>query len=241
MPEVSIPDQIKKLVDLQTFDVEIFNLKRELEEKPAYLKEAQEKFETKKANLKVITENLKNVQVQRNAGEVELKAKEDDIAKANSQLSLLKTNKEYQAKLSEIEHLKADKSIIEERILLSYDEYDRMSKQAEKEKGLLAEEEKKYLAEKKEIDDSIKVLQERLADLQNKRGQLTPGVDKKLLARYERILANKEGVAIVPIKRDSCGGCYMNVPAQVVNQIKMHDQLVSCEMCTRILYLEEDL
>ena len=57
----------------------------------------------------------------------------------------------------------------------------------------------------------------------------------------EKILQNKQGLAVVPVQVSSCGGCFMNVPAQVINEMKKHENLVFCEMCARILYLEEDL
>ncbi len=74
-----------------------------------------------------------------------------------------------------------------------------------------------------------------------KRKQVFPDVDKGILSRYERILENKEGLAIVPLKDRSCGGCFMSIPDQVVNEIKMYEQLIFCEMCARILYLEDDV
>jgi len=100
---------------------------------------------------------------------------------------------------------------------------------------------KKYLAQKNEIDDSVKETEEKLKILDMKRSQMTVDVDKANLKRYERILENKKGLAIVPVKGNSCGGCFMNVPEQVINEIKMHDRLILCEMCARILYLEDDL
>jgi len=237
----SIRDQLKRLVELQTIDAEIFHHKKELREKPLYIEDLKKQFEDKKTSLKNLEDKLKTVQVDRKSKELELQSKEGDILKHNAQLSLLKTNKEYHAKLTEIESLKADKSIIEEKILLSYDESDQVSALIEKEKGFLAEEEKKYLSQKKEVDALIQDLQEKTKALEAKRNQIIPDIEKTNLSRYERVLENKEGLALVPVRNGSCGGCFMNVPAQVINEIKMHDRLVFCEMCARVLYLEDDL
>ena len=124
MPQTTILDQIRKLVELQKIDEEIYRHKKELEEKPAQLAVLQQQFEAKKAGLKKLEEKSKTLLVERKFFEVDLQSKEDAISKANAQLSLLKTNKEYTAKMSEIENLKADKSQVEEKILLSYDEVD---------------------------------------------------------------------------------------------------------------------
>ena len=84
-------------------------------------------------------------------------------------------------------------------------------------------------------------MEDRLKVLESQRKQQLPGVDRALLNRYEKVLAHKDGLGIVPISGSSCGGCHMNVPTQTINAIKMHDQLVECEICQRIMYLEDDL
>ncbi len=241
MPAVSIHEQIKKLVALQTIDVEIYNFKRELKEKPAFLEDLKNKYEGSKAGLKILEDKLKSVQVDRKGKELELQSKEEAIVKANTQLSLLKTNKEYQAKLLEIENLKVDKSQMEEKILQSFDESDALTGQIDEEKSAVAQAEKVYLSKKKETENSIKEIQEKIKLQELKRNQIVPEVDKIHLIRYEKILENKDGLAIVPVKDMVCGGCYMNITQQTINEIRMHDKLMFCERCARIIYLEDDL
>lgn len=238
---ISIKEQIKKLVDLQKSDVDIYAFKRELQEKPARIQDLKDKFEQKKGTLKQLEEKLKLFQVDQKNHELDLKQKEDLIAKADQSLGALKSNKEYQAKLYEIENYKADKSIIEEKLLLLFDDIEEIRKKIELEKANVSKEEKAYLSEKKTVDDEIAVINDRIKVLEAQRNQLTPGVHPEFLRRYEKILQNKDGVAIVPIVNHVCGGCFMNVTEQVVNQIRMFEQIVSCDMCARMLYLEEVL
>ncbi|MCX5680828.1 MAG: hypothetical protein NT079_00825, partial [Candidatus Omnitrophica bacterium] len=114
MAEVSIRDQVKNLVELQKIDAEFYQYKRDLKEKPMKIDELRQMFEEKKTNFHGLEEKLKAKQLERKEREVDLQAKEGEIVKVNAHLSQLKTNKEYKAKLTEIESLKADKSIIEE-------------------------------------------------------------------------------------------------------------------------------
>ncbi|MBI5150159.1 MAG: hypothetical protein HZA28_05250 [Candidatus Omnitrophica bacterium] len=241
MPEISVKDQVKRLVDLQKLDGEIYRFKVELIEKPALIEELRKKFEASKSHLLKLEEKLKGVQLKRKELELDLKAKEDNIIKANGQLSQIKTNKEYQAKLTEIASIKADKSIIEEKILLSYDETDTVQAEVAKEEIVVDGAEKQYLTQKKQVEEEMMLIQDRVKVLDSQRKQLLPGVDKVSLQRYEKVLAHKNGLAIVPVKDSSCGGCYMNVNPQTINAIKMHDQFVVCEICQRILYIEDDL
>ena len=235
----SILERIKNLVSLQRIDAQIYEFKRQFKEKPVVVEDLRERFEGKKINLKKLEDQLKASLLARKDKELDLKTKEEALTKFNTQLTQMKTNKEYTAKLSEIESIKADQSLIEEKILISYDETDQLSNLIQKEKNFLAEEEKNFLVQKNEIEISLKEIQEKFQILESQRKQITPGVNKTILERYERILQNKEGLAIVPVYESSCGGCYMNVPHQVFNEIKMHDKIIYCEMCARILYLEE--
>ena len=242
MPDISVQDQIKKIVELQKIDGEIYNLKIQLQEKPAVLAQLKEDFELRKGALAELEEQLKAVQVKRKEKELELKSQEDEIVKANAQLSQIKTNKEYTAKISEIEHIKADQSVIEEKIFVSYDDIDGVHSYIEKEKVMVDEEEKQYLAKKKETEDDIKVIEDRIKVLDSQRQQAAPGVDPSFLSRYEWILKEKNWIAIGPIQGErTCCGLFMNVSSPQLYVIRMHQELIECEMCSRILYLEDDL
>jgi predicted nucleic acid-binding Zn-ribbon protein len=239
--EVIIKDQIKKLVDLQKIDTDIYIIRTELKEKPELIKALEDDFEKEKKQLKELEDSLKHLLVKRKEAELELKVKEEAISKANGALSMLKTNKEYSAKLSEIESIKADKSIIEDGILRIYEESDTIQTEINKEKTIVSEKEKGFQTKKKQLDDEIRILEDKLKVLEAQRQQYLTGIDKALLSKYEKILNHKEGLAIVPIRGTTCGGCFMNLTTQLVNVIKVQSELVECEWCARILYLEDSL
>ena len=241
MTTILIKDQIRKLVDLQVMDIEVYRLKSELRDRPAQIETLRVNFEAKKNTLKNLEDQLKAIVVEQKGNEGDLKSKEEAILKADGQLFQLKTNKEYQAKLLEIESLKADKSLIEEKILLGFDQIEAARKAMEKEKAAVASYEKEFQAKKKEVDDVIAVAGDQLKVKESQRSRLTPDVRPDILSRYERILQNKEGLAIVPVKNHACGGCFMHLTEQLIHEIKMHDQLIACDACASILYLEDDL
>jgi predicted nucleic acid-binding Zn-ribbon protein len=141
--------------------------------------------------------------------------------------------------LQQIQDSKADSSVIEDKILELFALADDVSKDVDKEKQRLKEEEKVFLEEKKKVDVRVKEIDDRLAQLDSQRKQIMPKVDPKVLSQYERILASRDGLAIVTVKGNSCGGCNMFVPPQVINLIKMYEHMITCEMCNRILYIDE--
>jgi len=237
----NLKDQIRKLVELQIMDEEIFRFKRDLREKPAELEALKNEFESKKVTLKSLEDKLKVVQVAQKELELDLKTKEEGISKADGSLSLLKTNKEYQARLLEIENLKADKSIVEEKILLGYDEVDAARKALEAERTTVVQYEKEFLAKKKQVDDDMLVIADQLKVKESQRARVAPEVRPDCLSRYERVLKNKDGLGIVKVLDHSCGGCYMHLTEQVMNELKKYEQIIACDQCARILYLADDL
>ncbi len=241
MSESHILDQIRKLVKLQEGDTDFYNVRRELEEKPVLLQQLAQAFEEKKVRLKQLEEDFKKIQVERHSLEGDLAQKEQAIQKSESQLSQIKTNKEYTAKIGEIEGLKADKSVIEEKILESYDKTDDVKVLIANERARLATDEAEFSEKKSAIESEMSVLNEKIQQMSAARAVLLEGVDKALLRQYERILDSREGIAVVPVFGSSCGGCFMKVPQQTINEIRKRKEIVICDICTRILYLEEDL
>ncbi|MCM8801547.1 MAG: C4-type zinc ribbon domain-containing protein [Candidatus Omnitrophica bacterium] len=239
MPEIELKTQLVNLVQLQAIDTRIYALKEEKALKPDEIKALESAFEERKKQLGILERNLLDLQKQRKDKEIELASKEESIKKLQVQLYQLKTNKEYQAMLKQIEDTKADASVIEDKILEILEKTDKAKKELELEKEKIKEEEKVFLAKKKEIEDRIKEIEERLAQLEVQRKQILPQVNPKILSQYERILLNRDGLAIVSVRNNACSGCNMFVPAQVINLIKMYDRIVTCEVCNRILYLEE--
>lgn len=237
----NLKDQIRKLVELQVMDEEIFRFIRELREKPAELEALKTEFESKKVTLKILEDKLKAIQVVQKEFELDLKVKEEGISKADGSLSLLKTNKEYQARLLEIENLKADKSIVEEKILLGYDEVDAARRALEIEKATVIQYEKEFNAKKKQVDDDVAVINDQLKVKESQRARIAPEVRPDCLSRYERVLKNKDGLGIVKVVDHTCGGCFMHLTEQVLNELKKYEQIIACDMCARILYLADDL
>lgn len=241
MPVLDLKTQLAQLVKLQTIDTEIYALRDEKELKPQEIKKLEEEFNAKKEKLAQLEKNILDLQKQRKDKELELASKEEQVKKLQIQLYSLKTNKEYQAMLQQINDTKADASLVEDKIIQILDKIDEANKVLNEEKKKLQEEEKIFLAEKQKIENRIKDIEARLAELEAKRKLLIPEIDPKIYAQYQRILLNRDGLAIVKVQDNACQGCNMYVPPQVINLIKMYERIITCEVCNRILYIEDEI
>jgi predicted nucleic acid-binding Zn-ribbon protein len=240
LPAVDLKSQINGLVKLQSIDSEIYALRAEKDTKPLEAKALETSFEEKKQHLAELEKKSLDLQKKRKDAELELGSKEEATKKLQTQLYSLKTNKEYQVMLQQIQDAKADSSVIEDKILELFEQADKIKTETEKEKQRLKEEEKVFNEQKKKIEERIKEIDDRLAQLEVQRKQALPEIDPKILSQYERILFNRDGLAIVSVKDNSCAGCNMFVPPQVINLIKMYERIVTCEICNRILYINEE-
>ena len=240
MPTVDLKTQTTNLIKLQTIDSEIYALRYEKESKPQEIKVLETSFEQKKQHLANLEKTALDLLKQRKEKELELASKEESMKKLQTQLYSLKTNKEYQAMLQQMNDGKADASVIEDKILQLLEQGDKIKNDIEQERQKLKEEEKVFLGHKKKLEDRIKEIEERLAQLEAQREQVIPEIDHKIRAQYERILTNRDGLAIVGVKNNTCQGCNMFVPPQVINLIKMYERIITCEVCNRMLYIEEN-
>jgi predicted nucleic acid-binding Zn-ribbon protein len=236
-----IKELLKKLVALQKIDAEVYEFKREIIDLPVQLEAVKAKYNKKLEHYHALQARSQELDRARKAMELDLKTKEQDIVKANTVLMALKTNKEYQIKLFEIENMTADKSVLEDGILRSFDESAKVAEAIAAEKTVADAEEAVYLAAKQKVDDAIKALSEKVAAFEGQRGAACEGIDKATLAMYERLVENRMGLAMVPVVNESCGGCFMKQTAQMMNKLKMCDEVVRCETCARIQYLESEL
>ena len=236
---INTEEQIKLLVELQKLDSQILKMEDELSSIPERLSKLESDFNEKSADLKKHEDNAKALQLKRKEKEGELQVKEDIIKKYTTQMYQVKTNKEYTALQEEIGRVKADSSLIEEALLKIFDQVDAENKEVATQKEFLKKEDIVMREEKKKLDaDAIRVKSD-LDILKAERAKLTVKIDQKILARYDRILANKDGLAVVPITGESCQGCFGHMPAQVINEVRMKISIICCENCTRILYIEE--
>ena len=231
--------QIESLKQLQKLDGELFQLRKQLQQKPQELEAAKAKLSTQEAAVKSADDRLKTLQLAQKQKELDLQTREANVKKLQSQLFQLKTNKEYTTMQHEINALKADNSLLEEEILRFFDDIDKANTARQQEQARLAEQQKIFQAEQAKIDQETGQIRERIDQLERDRKSLVPGVPGESLAVYERVLNIRNGLVLVPIVHESCGGCHRRLPPQVLNQVKLNAQLIMCENCNRILYIDD--
>ena len=242
MTAVEIGEQQKALIELQAVDHELYQLKRQRAAKPVQIEQRTAAFQADAKQVTTLEEQVKALQVKRNGMEGELAAKETSVKKLQGQLYAVKTNKEYTVLQHEIAGVKADNSVLEEEILKVMDQVDQQKAAVATAKEALKGREAQHRAAVAVIEREMAELDAAIAQLVEQRAGLTPRVDRKLLAQYERILDKKDGLGLVPVRvqHEACGGCHMNIPPQTINEIRLKERWITCGSCARLLYYPEE-
>ena len=230
---------IERLRDLQNSDLVIHRLKKRLAEVPSEIGKLNDKFKKETEELADLDKEVKKEEVILKETELEVNSLEEEIKKAQRQLMEVKTNREYTALTSEIDGFKKKIPSLEEHALLLMENVGlakkrrkEEEKRLEKEKGLLAETIKTLSREEAEAQAS-------LSEEEKRRSVLSGAVPREILVAYERVLRAKPNrKALVGVKENTCTGCHTRLPTGTLDQLHKGGDLVFCEGCNRLLYLE---
>jgi len=228
---------LKTLLCLQELDLRIESLREREREIP----KQKTKFDIHKKRLAdELVEREKIVQkllLEQRECESDIEGKQSQVKKYDQQLYAVKKNEEYQALLHEMDMIKKQIAIREEREIAIMVEIDDA-------KARLREDQKRIEIELKDIErqcveidaELIEAVRER-ETIEGQRAPIAAQVDPELLARYARVRANKAaGAAVVPINGQACNGCFMRVTPQIFNEILAGTKVHACSHCGRLLY-----
>jgi uncharacterized protein len=148
----------------------------------------------------------------------------------------LKSNKEYQAHLFEIEVANKKKGDIEEKILLCMEKVEQLQRANKEAQEKLSVIEKAFEQEKQALDKLEHSLSTELADLEAQQRARSTHVEKGLLTRYNSIKASRKDHALAEIKDGNCSGCRLQLPPQLISEVKRAEDLHTCPYCRRMLY-----
>ena len=233
--------QLQYLINLQKFDLRIFQIQDQLRKSPELLKSAEAPLQDILTRLQTLKNTGDSLVKQRRSAERELATQEEQLQKIRNRLSELKTNKEYQAHLFEIELARKKKDSIEENVLETMERVEQ-NEQAIKELEEQAKEaQQNFDAEKARIETQLANLANELADLEQQQKTLAEKVENPLLARYNRLKTMRKGYAVAQLRDGACGGCQLQLPPQLVAEVKRGNELMDCSYCHRILYMAHHL
>ena len=232
-------EQIKVLVKLQHLDTETVRIK-------STLNDVSKKLENLDSSLKEIEQTIKDQESVLNELTKEYRDYESEVKmnlakNKNSQEKLrsVKTNKEYQSLLKEIEAVKSKNSSIEDKMIECLDRMDETEEIIAKKRDEYLQFSDRIKSEKENIEHEAGINKKKLDELDMDRKNVSGLIDSQLFKKYLVIKEQQGGLAVVPVKDAVCRGCNVNLPPQLYNELFRYDSLKFCPNCHRVIYLKE--
>jgi hypothetical protein len=231
--------QRQLIIDLQKIDTEIARISNRKKWLPTELAKLEEAFCSFCADFKKEQEKLQELSIFHKEREEKLKRGFESLKKAKDRLSEVKTNKEYQAMLKEIEITEAAVGSIEDELLVIMDKLDQAKKKIHVREKELEEYRRDYESRKAQFEQELTALDAEIAIYHEKDMRLKEQIAPGLLKKYETIKSRSHGVAVVAVWKETCKGCHMNIPPQLYIELQKDADIQYCPHCNRIIYWED--
>ncbi|HLN56422.1 MAG TPA: C4-type zinc ribbon domain-containing protein [Bacteroidales bacterium] len=238
--EISVEERLRALFSLQLVDSEIDKIKTLRGELPLEVQDLEDEIaglETRLGNLKEEVVNLEKAVSKKN---IEITEAEALIKKYEDQQKNVRNNREFDSLSKEIEYQRLEIELFNKKI-------KEFLAQIEEKKVVIGESEATLADRKSDLDNKKSELDEIISDTQKeeeglykKSEKIESLIEERLLQAYKRIRSNaRNGLAVVPVKRDACGGCFNQIPPQRQLDIRSRKKIIVCEYCGRILVDDE--
>jgi predicted nucleic acid-binding Zn-ribbon protein len=236
---------LEALQALQDVEHQIVDIQRQLGAKQRSVARQEAKLKDAESKLTQARADLQRAQITADQADVDLKSRDESVAKLRDTLNSVRTNKEYAAVLQQLNNEKADRSKVEARALELLSEVDAKKSEiktlestAEDEKGRLA-------ALHTQLEQAQASFDERLTTLKQEREQAAAQIDSQTQALFDRLSERYDGevmsriIQVHPRRQEYlCEGCNMSVTAERANAVLSRDEVTTCGSCGRILFIE---
>lgn len=238
--EFSVEEKLTSLVTLQKIESkldEIHILKGELPMEVADLEDEILGLHSRQQRIEEEINGVTDFITQRKEA---IKESEALVKKYEKQSTNVKNNREFEAINKEIEMQQLEVKLAEKHIKDATEEIAEKAVLLEKAKKNIANKESTLATKKGELEKIIAANEKEEKHFNKMASDAKQHVDMRLLASYEKIRKSyRNGLAVVPVERDACGGCFYYIPPQKQSEIKQHKKVMVCENCGRILVDEE--
>ncbi len=238
--EISIEERMRALYSLQLVDSEIDKIKTLRGELPLEVQDLEDEIaglETRLGNLREEVVNLEKSILGKNN---EIADAEAMIKKYEEQQKNVRNNREFDSLSKEIEYQNLEIELFAKKIKEFNAQIEEKKLTITESETALNERSADLENKKSELDEIILDTQKEEETLYKKRDKVENIIEERLLAAYKRIRANaRNGLAVVPVQRDACGGCFNQIPPQKQLDIRSRKKIIVCEYCGRILVDDE--
>jgi len=239
--EVSVEEKLIALYGLQQIDSQTDKIKIIRGELPLEVQDLEDEIEGLQTRVDKFQEEVRNYEEQISEKKQSIENSTVLIKRYGEQQMNVRNNREYDSLSKEIEFQNLEMQLAEKRISEFTAILDGKTELIKESKSKLKERESDLRIKNSELKDIVLETEKEEKDLVDKSNDLNKKIESRLVIAYNRIRKNaRNGLAVVQIERDACGGCFNKIPPQHQLDIRMHKKIIVCEYCGRIL-VDDDI
>lgn len=234
--EMTVAEKLRALYELQQVGTSIDKIRILRGELPLEVQDLEDEIEGLQTRVSKYQEDIDGLDKSINVKNQEIKNSQELIKKYEEQQNNVRNNREYDSLSKEIEFQTLEIELCEKRISEFTAQIKEKTEIIEESKTTLEERTGDLDNKKKELSDIIAETQKEEEQLESKANSINTILDERLQVAYNKIRGNaRNGLAVVQVERDACGGCYNKIPPQRQLDIASRKKIIVCEYCGRIL------
>lgn len=229
-------EQLGLLIRLQDLDIQLDANAEKRRQIPLLIEAAARPVDEATAELAKAKNDLDALNRDRRDQEQDLKTREDRIEKLKGRSGDIKSNKEYQAHLFEIELAQQEKGTVEERLIEIMDRAEALQRAIKEREDAVAARKREYEQARARIEADHRAMESETERLSADARALAEQLASVNRQSYDHLKATRKGLAVVPLRNGACQGCRLALPPQLVADLRKNDKLLTCTYCHRILF-----
>jgi predicted nucleic acid-binding Zn-ribbon protein len=234
--EMTVAEKLKALYDLQLVDTSIDKIKILRGELPLEVQDLEDEIEGLQTRVTKYDDDVASLEKSIHGKKQEISSAQELIKKYEEQQNNVRNNREYDSLSKEIEFQTLEIELCEKRIREFTTQIEEKKVVIDESQTVLNERKLDLENKKKELDDITAETKKEEEVLEKKSEELQDIIESRLVTAYRKIRGNaRNGLAVVPVERDSCGGCFNKIPPQRQLDIASMKKIIVCEYCGRIL------
>lgn len=235
-----MPTDLELLLKLQIIDYDLGELERSKEYLPDMMDNLRNEIEETKTKLEACTTEFDDKRGAVKTLELEIASKEADLQKYQQQMMSIKTNKEYDALVAQIDAIKLDISNQETELLTTEERISELEKEIAEQNEKSEQAQRTNSKQLSILQNKIDSIGDTMAAKENERDRISKEIPRPTRSIYERVRKGKGGTAVVMVKKRACGSCYKALTPRKVQEIKKGDRIHTCENCGRLLFWNQE-
>ncbi len=234
--EMTVEEKLQALYELQTILSEIDRIKTLRGELPLEVQDLEDEVAGLETRIQNYKNEIEDISSKISTKKIEINNAKDLIEKYKVQQENVRNNREFDFLSKEMEFQTLEIELCEKRIREFTAQSKTKSEELASSTELLEEKKSDLESKKNELDDIIAETKQDEERLRNKSKKLETNIEPRLLTAFKRIRKNaRNGLAVVYIQRDACGGCFNKIPPQKQMDVKLRKKIIVCEYCGRIM------